>query len=149
MIDLMKWHLYTVGKPALAYARTGMDEYIKRLRRYTTIEHHILRRGDATEVAPIVGGSRETSIHIVLDERGQDLTSTQLSERLQQWQLDAVKRVCCFIGGADGHGESIRERADLVLRLSSFTLQHELAAVVLLEQIYRAHTILRNEPYHR
>ena len=145
----MKWHLYTVGKPALAYARVGMDEYLKRLRRYATCQHHILRRGDATEVGPIVDAQRASSIHIVLDERGQSLTSSQLSKRVQQWQLDAFKQVRCFIGGADGHPPAIREQADVVLQLSSFTLQHELAAVVLLEQIYRAYTILRNEPYHR
>ncbi|MEM7348468.1 MAG: 23S rRNA (pseudouridine(1915)-N(3))-methyltransferase RlmH, partial [Chloroflexota bacterium] len=69
--------------------------------------------------------------------------------KVEHWQLNAVKSVRLFIGGADGHDDEIRQQADLLLGLSGFTLQHELALVVLLEQIYRAHTVLRGEPYHR
>jgi 23S rRNA (pseudouridine1915-N3)-methyltransferase len=60
-----------------------------------------------------------------------------------------VKRVALLIGGADGHSPVLRGAADHVLSLSAFTLQHELALVVLLEQIYRVHTLLKGEPYHR
>ena len=69
--------------------------------------------------------------------------------KVEHWQLNAVKSVRLFIGGADGHDDEIRQQADLLLGLSGFTLQHELALVVLLEQIYRLHTVLRGEPYHR
>ena len=145
----MKWRLYTVGKPALAYAKIGVDDYLKRLRRYTTCEHHVLRTGRTEEVTGLLGSRRDGAINLVLDERGESLTTEQFTERLRQWQLDAVKHVCCFIGGADGHAPEIRDEADLVLGLSKFTLQHELALVVFLEQLYRSHTLMRGEPYHR
>jgi 23S rRNA (pseudouridine1915-N3)-methyltransferase len=63
--------------------------------------------------------------------------------------MNAVKKVAILIGGADGHTPELRRSADHVIALSGFTLQHELALVVLLEQIYRVHTVLRREPYHR
>jgi 23S rRNA (pseudouridine1915-N3)-methyltransferase len=145
----MKWYIYTVGKPALAYAKTGVAEYLKRLRRYTTCEHRLMKRGDHAEIASLIDSQSVGDISIVLDERGQLMTTKEFVAKVEQWQLDAVKTVRLFIGGADGHNDEIRQRADLLLGLSGFTLQHELALVVLLEQIYRAHTILRGEPYHR
>ena len=63
--------------------------------------------------------------------------------------MSGVKRVALLIGGADGHSPVLREKADHVVAMSGFTLQHELALVVLLEQIYRVHTVLKGEPYHR
>ncbi len=145
----MKWRIYTVGKPALGYARNGAEEYLKRLRRYTNCQHLILRKGDAAEIQGLLGSRRDGHLNLVLDERGETLTTQQFTHRLQTWQLDAVKTVSCFIGGADGHHDTVRQEADVVLRLSALTMQHELALVVLLEQIYRAYTILKGEPYHR
>ena len=145
----MKWRVYTVGKPALAYAKTGVAEYLKRLQRYTPCEHKIMRKGDASEIAGLLGKKSEGTLNIILDERGELLTTDVFAEKVRNWQLDAVKGVNLFIGGADGHNPEIRKQADLLLALSGFTLQHELALVALLEQIYRAHTILRGEPYHR
>ena len=145
----MKWKIYTVGKPALAYAKMGVAEYLKRLQRYTPCEHISMRKGDAAEIESFLGSRKAGVLNIILDERGKALTTDQFTETVRNWQLDAIKGVRCFIGGADGHNAAIREKADLLLGLSAFTLQHELALVVLLEQIYRSHTILRGEPYHR
>ncbi|MGY8687326.1 MAG: 23S rRNA (pseudouridine(1915)-N(3))-methyltransferase RlmH [Verrucomicrobiales bacterium] len=124
----MKWKIYTVGKPALAYAKTGVAEYLKRLQRYTPCEHLIMRKGDAPEIESLLGARKDGVLNIIMDERGKALTTDQFTEKVRTWQLDSVKGVRCFIGGADGHNATI---------------------VVLLEQIYRAHTILRGEPYHR
>ncbi len=144
----MKWRLYTVGKPALAYAKTGVAEYLKRLQRYTSCEHQVLRHGHWQEIAPWLDRS-EGTLTLILDERGDALTTRAFAYKLEEWQLHAVKAIHVFIGGANGHPEEARQRADLVIRLSAFTLQHELALLVFLEQLYRAHTILRGEPYHR
>ncbi len=145
----MKWRIYTVGKPALPYARAGAETYLKRLRRLVSCEHHLMRNGDRTEIQGLMGRSRDGVLNVVLDERGQAVTTAHFADRVRDWQLNAVKWVHCFIGGADGHPPDVRETADWVLTLSAFTLQHELALVVLLEQIYRVHTLLKGEPYHR
>ena len=148
-VGMMKWSFYTVGKPALSYAKAGVAEYLKRLRRYTPCEQVILKRGDMEELKPLLGNRGPGIVTIVMDERGELLTTGALVSRVEGWQLDAVKQVRLFIGGADGHPAELRESADLVLGLSGFTLQHEMALVVLLEQVYRVHTVLRGEPYHR
>ena len=145
----MKWQLYTVGKPALDYAKRGVAEYLKRLQRYTPCEHRIMRKGNAAEIESLLGTRSEGVVNIILDERGDLLTTESFVTKVRAWQLDSVKRVHLFIGGANGHTPEIRKKADLLLGLSGFTLQHELALVVLLEQIYRVHTVLRGEPYHR
>jgi len=79
---------------------------------------------------------------VALDERGKDLTTEQFAKLLQ-------RETAFVIGGADGLDEKIRKEAALLLRLSALTLPHALAQVVLLEQIYRAATILTGHPYHR
>ena len=145
----MKWRIYTVGKPALAYAKTGVAEYLKRLQRYAVCEHVIMRRGDAVEIEGLLGSRADGVLNVILDERGEFLTTQSLARKVEDWQLHGMKGLRFFIGGADGHTPEIRRRADLLLGLSGFTLQHELALVVLLEQIYRVHTLLKGEPYHR
>ena len=79
---------------------------------------------------------------VVLDERGKDLATAQFSKLLQ-------RQTVFVIGGADGLDPSIRKEASLLLRLSALTLPHALAQVILLEQIYRAATVLTGHPYHR
>jgi 23S rRNA (pseudouridine1915-N3)-methyltransferase len=85
---------------------------------------------------------------IVLDERGADLTTRQLARRLEDWMREGGD-TAFVIGGADGLDDEIKARADAVLRLSSLTLPHALARLVLCEQIYRAMSVIRNHPYHR
>ncbi len=145
----MKWRIYHVGKPALAFARDGVADYSKRLRHYTSAELIVLRTGAADEIARRCGPKQAGQIRLILDERGESLTTAAMASKVEVWQMQAIKSVDCFIGGADGHPKSLREEADLVLGLSAFTLQHELALVVWLEQLYRVHTVLRGEPYHR
>lgn len=84
-----------------------------------------------------------------MDERGACPTTTELLTLYNKWEMRGVKKVCFLIGASDGHTQELRDQADYVLSLSSLTLQHELALVVLLEQVYRLATIKRGEPYHR
>ncbi len=144
----MNWRILTVGKPALAYAREGCAEYIKRIRRLAAIEHITVKASaPARESAQLLGRS-EGCFRVVLDETGKQLTSRQLASKIDQWR-QASRPVAVMIGGANGHAPEMLESAGLLWSLGSLTLQHELALVVVLEQIYRAHTILAGHPYHR
>lgn len=86
---------------------------------------------------------------VALDERGEILTSADFSSRLGRWRDDGVPSVAFLIGGADGHGESVRQRADLLLSLGRMTWPHLLVRGMLAEQLYRAQQILAGHPYHR
>ncbi|MEP6607476.1 MAG: 23S rRNA (pseudouridine(1915)-N(3))-methyltransferase RlmH [Burkholderiaceae bacterium] len=85
---------------------------------------------------------------VALDERGKDCTTLQLTGHLQNWRNEA-QHVAFAIGGADGLDPSVKADARIVLRLSSLTLPHALARVILAEQLYRAWTVLAGHPYHR
>lgn len=86
---------------------------------------------------------------VVLDERGETLSSRELAGRLRTWQDSGVGTVAFLIGGANGHSETLRQRADLKLSFGRMTLPHMLMRVVLGEQIYRTKTILDGHPYHK
>lgn len=94
--------------------------------------------------AALPGGVRR----VVLDERGQGVTTRQLAARLRAWIADG-RDVALVIGGPDGLAPSVKERADEMLRLSDLTLPHALARVLLCEALYRAWTLTANHPYHR
>lgn len=86
---------------------------------------------------------------IVLDERGENIKSQELAKKIENWQLSGCSEICFLIGGADGHLEQTRKRADLVLSFGKLTLPHILMRAVLAEQIYRMQTIINGHPYHR
>ncbi len=86
---------------------------------------------------------------VVLDERGNNLTSADFSQKLENWKDDGVPDVVFSIGGADGHGPALVSRADLKLALGAMTWPHQIARILLAEQIYRAMTIQSGHPYHR
>lgn len=86
---------------------------------------------------------------IVLDERGENLKSVELAEKIGNWLNNGCSEICFLIGGADGHLPETRNKADLVLSFGKLTLPHILMRAVLTEQIYRIQTILAGHPYHR
>ena len=89
------------------------------------------------------------AVTIVLDERGESVSSVDLTDRIKRWR-DAGRPAAIFvIGGADGLGGGIRDRADLTLAFGSTTWPHQLVRIMLLEQVYRAATLLAGHPYHR
>lgn len=146
----MKWQITAIGKPSLRYAKLGVEEYEKRLRRYAdlTLQTDTKDQGQEKNSDFLIARS-EGAIRIAMDERGDSWTTGDFAARVRNWQMDGVRKVAFLIGGADGHSESLRKESDHLLALSAFTLQHELALLVLLEQLYRVHTVLRGEPYHR
>ena len=137
------------ARPSLAYARQGVELYCERLRPLGGVELRYVRDGGRDEVSARLLKASEGCLRIALDERGRNLTTRELEKRWREWQLRSVKRVAFLIGAADGHSEALRNSCDLVLSLGQHTMQHELALVVLLEQIYRIHTLLVGAPYHR
>jgi len=145
----MKHQILVAGKPALAYAKTGTAEYLKRLTRYGSYELKILKDGSSVDVSQRLREASEGTLRIVMDERGENLTTSQLTKKNQEWEMRGIKRASYLIGASNGHTKALRDEAHLVWALSPLTLQHELALVVLLEQLYRVATIQRGEPYHR
>lgn len=146
----MKWQVLAIGKPSLSYAKDGVAEYLKRLRRYANVDlvTNWKEAGQERNSRQLLDASKG-ALRIALDERGKGWTTDEFVKHVEEWQLGGIKKVAFLIGGADGHTEELRQEADHVIALSGLTLQHELALVVLLEQIYRVHTILKGEPYHR
>ena len=143
----MKFRILAVGKPKLRHAADGITDYQRRLTRSCELEIDYLKEKDETK--QLLEKSAGT-FRIALDERGERLTTAQLVERIDALELRGdVKTVSFLIGGSDGHPDELRHNSDLILSLSSLTLQHELALVILLEQLYRVYTIKRGEPYHR
>ena len=86
---------------------------------------------------------------IVLDERGVNISSMELAAKVENWLLGGCSEICFLIGGADGHLQSTRDKADLILSFGKLTLPHILMRAVLCEQIYRIQTIINHHPYHR
>lgn len=147
----MKWKVVVIGKPALAYARAGITDYLSRLKHYAPVEIQYLKdAGSVAENTERLLAASEGCLRVVLDERGKSLTTAGFVDWVSSRVMDGtVKQIAVLIGGADGHNKEMRQQAGLLLNLSTLTLQHELALLVFLEQLYRVHTVMRGEPYHR
>ncbi len=146
----MRHRILVAGKPALAYAKSGVAEYLKRLSRYGSYDLVELKAGDSEAVSATLLERSRGDYRIALDERGEALTTEGWERHLGALEMRGeIKRVSFLIGAADGHTGALRKEADAVWQLSRLTLQHELALVVLLEQLYRVATLKRGEPYHR
>jgi len=91
----------------------------------------------------------DRAVSVILDERGESLSSAALAGRLQGWRTETRPAAVFIIGGADGLAPSLRERANLAIAFGAATWPHQLARIMLLEQLYRAVTILSGHPYHR
>lgn len=145
----MRWRLVVVGKPRLEYARGGAAEYLGRLKGFAPVETEHVKASDPAREGERLLALSEGCFRLVLDERGKTFTSRAFAAEVEKINLQPKKTCAILIGGSDGHHPSVREKADLLWSLSPMTLQHELALVVVLEQIYRAHTLLAGLPYHR
>jgi 23S rRNA (pseudouridine1915-N3)-methyltransferase len=145
----MRWHIFAVGKPKLDFARLGVEEYLGRLKPFTPSEIvYVKATGQAGESLALLERSKGM-FRVVLDERGEHVCSRALARRIAEWELHSKRDLALLIGGADGHAGDVRQAAGWTWSLSQLTLQHELALVVALEQLYRAYTIKSGMPYHR
>lgn len=153
----MKLRLLSVGKDRSGLFEPGVQEYASRLAHYCRFELVELPEARkardpagavAEEAQTILGKLKPGETLVTLDERGKALTSRGLAEWLGRLASQG-RDVAFVVGGAEGLGEEVRRHAALVLSLSALTLPHRLARLVLAEQLYRAFTLLKGEPYHR
>jgi 23S rRNA (pseudouridine1915-N3)-methyltransferase len=145
----VKWQIISIGKPALPWAKLAVDDYTHRVSRMAQVEMITLKQGPPAQIAARAIQASEGSWRVLLDEKGRQFTSVEFARWIDKQEMQGRKSVSLFIGGADGHPDELRRAADETWSLSAMTLQHELALVVLLEQLYRAFSIQRGEPYHR
>lgn len=147
----MKIRIAWIGKTKEPAIQALTDEYLKRISRYVPVEGVALR--DEADLlakfgASAKGGSSTKSTLVLMDSRGKEFSSEQFAKFLGEYQDRNPLPLVLVIGGADGFSDEARSAAQNIISLGKMTLAHELARVVLLEQVYRAFTILKGHPYH-
>ncbi|MFA6041286.1 MAG: 23S rRNA (pseudouridine(1915)-N(3))-methyltransferase RlmH [Methylophilus sp.] len=154
----MKLNIISVGHKMPSWVELACAEYIKRMPRELSVQlvgikpdkraagknSEVVQEAEAKRILEVVG----KDYIIALDERGQEVTTLQLAERMTAW-LSNGRDVALIIGGADGLHTSIKQKADWLWSLSKLTMPHGMVRVMLAEQLYRAHTVIQNHPYHR
>ncbi len=153
----MKLRLFAVGKDRSGLYAPAVAEYAKRLARYVKFEivevaearkHAGTPRAKEEEGEALLSRIGVRDRVVALEERGQEETSVAFARRVGRW-LSGAQDVALVVGGSDGLAPAVLARAAETLALSRMTLAHRLARLVLVEQLYRAMTILRGEPYHK
>jgi 23S rRNA (pseudouridine1915-N3)-methyltransferase len=145
----MRWHIFAIEKPKLDFARLGIEEYAGRVKPFAPVEVHFLKASSPAGERLALLERSKGMFRVVLDERGEHTTSRGLAKKMAAWELHGRRDFAVLVGGADGHTDEVRQAAGWMWSLSTLTLQHELALVVALEQLYRAYTIKAGLPYHR
>lgn len=146
----MRLTIISVGRDRSGLFEPAVQEYVGRIRRRHPVEIVELKEAGSgkREAEAILSKVSARDVLVCLDERGRCLSSPELADHLGRWR-DAARDVVFVIGGDEGHGPGVRERAQLTWSLSRLVLPHRLARVVVAEQLYRALTILAGEPYHK
>ena len=147
---MLKLRIVCVGRRARDPLLDAADRYLERLTRFARASIERVREGTIDSERDAIAARLKGSGRIIaLDEHGKQSTSQQVATQLAQWERDGVKEVAFLIGGANGLHPELKKAAGQTMALSQMTLPHRLAQVVLLEQLYRAFTIVRRQPYHR
>jgi 23S rRNA (pseudouridine1915-N3)-methyltransferase len=154
----MKLRFVWVGKTRRAPIRELVEDYIGRLRHFAPVEVVELRdrseAGDARQIIEregeeILSRVSNDAFVVALDERGREMDSFKLAELIEKHRVGGTRQMTFVVGGHQGLAEAVRRRAGLVLALSRMTLTHEMARVLLTEQVYRAFTIIHDLPYQK
>lgn len=159
----MRYVIAAVGRMKAGADRDLLDRYLDRARKtgkglgvsavdmVELTESRAARSDDrkAEEAGALLAALSPRARLIVLDETGKTMTSPALSDRLRSWMDEGAPEIAFAIGGADGHGSAIRDRADVILALGAMTWPHQIVRILIAEQIYRAFTIQSGHPYHR
>jgi 23S rRNA (pseudouridine1915-N3)-methyltransferase len=155
----MRIRVISIGKTNIDFVKEGIEMYEQRIRRYINFEWEELQdvKNSAklkqpmlklTEGEAILKRLQPNEFVVLLDEHGKQKSSEHLAEFFQNHFNYSGQNLCFVIGGAYGFSEEMYERANIKLGLSKMTFSHQLVRVILCEQIYRAFTIIRGEPYH-
>lgn len=154
----MKVRLIVIGKTTEDYLKTGINEYLKRLKHYVdftlveideikgskNISMDDYRRKEAEKLLPLLTAEKT----ILLDEKGKSYTSFAFAKYLDTKMLHGLKSIDYVIGGPFGFDESVRRRADEMMSFSELTFSHQMIRLFFVEQLYRAFSILKGEKYH-
>jgi 23S rRNA (pseudouridine1915-N3)-methyltransferase len=144
----VKLQIAWIGKTKEPAIQSLSAEYMQRISRFVHAEsHEFAAESSLFKLADRAAG-RTAPVLILLDSRGRQFTSEEFAELLRDQQDRGTQNLLFAVGPADGFSDEARSSADLILSFGKMTLAHELARVVLLEQIYRAFTILKGHPYH-
>lgn len=155
----MKITLLVIGKTGAQYLRDGISAYEKRLSHYVPFEMKVLpdvksvknmtfRQQKEAEGDTFLSQLSSADCVVLLDERGKEMTSRDFAAYLDRKMVTVSKNLVFIIGGPYGFSDAVYSRADEKLSLSKMTFSHEMIRLFFIEQIYRAMTILRGEPYH-
>ncbi len=155
----MRITLLTIGKTEDSYLKDGIDKYLSRLKHYIKFEITEIpelrntkalsqEQQKAKEAELIFKNTTATDHIILLDERGSELNSVQFSAMLNKKMIASVQNLVFIIGGPYGFDDSVYKRANDKLSLSRMTFSHQMVRLFFIEQVYRAFTILKGEPYH-
>lgn len=151
--------LLMIGNTSEAFVQNGYDVFIKRLKHYVKLKEVVIsdlkdrkhlnnEQIKEKEALLIIEKTASSNFTVLLDEHGKEFTSIEFAGFLQKTMNAGNKELFFIIGGAFGVAESIKQRADLILSLSKMTFTHQMIRLLFAEQLYRAMTILKNEPYH-
>ena len=153
----MKVHLWALGAGSDTWVAQGEAMYAKRIERYLPFEFKCIQASKSTQQNLVLAEEAKWLLNqfegtptkvVLLDEKGPQHTSVAFSKKLETWRQGSHKRLVFVIGSAYGFDQKIYDRADELLGLSAMTLPHQLCRLMMLEQVYRACTILRGESYH-
>lgn len=155
----MRILLLQVGKTNTDYLKKGIYDYIKRIERYISFSVKTLQESKAqkstnteklknTEADRILKEVKPGDLVILLDEHGKNYTSIEFAEFLEKEFIKSNKRLVFIIGGAYGFSKKVYDKANLKIALSKMTFSHQMARLLFVEQLYRAFTIIKGEPYH-
>lgn len=155
----MKIRILAIGSDRSRLFEPAIEDYLGRIRRHLSITVEELRpsrkggqdpaRARGLEGKALLDRCKPGELVVALDEAGTTMDSPAFAERIVGQAMNQGRGLVFLIGGAEGHSDEVRERADTVLSLSRLTFAHRLARLVLVEQIYRGLSILRGEPYHK
>lgn len=155
----MEIELLAIGKTSSSYIIEGIGKYLKRLKHYVSFRFtelpDIKKSSSISETlqkdkegALILSKLGTSDFVILLDERGRMSTSVEFSGFIEKQQLTSRKKLVFIIGGPYGFSDAVYKRANMMISLSKMTFNHEMVRLFFIEQLYRAYTILRGEPYH-
>ncbi len=155
----MKIKVIVVGKTLKGFIGQGVEEYLNRLKHYLRVDlivipdvktgkslpvEQLMRKEEELILSEIANGSEV----FLLDEQGREYTSVELASIVEEKMVAGTKELTLIIGGAYGVTKAVKSKANGVIALSKLTFSHQMVRVILLEQLYRAMTIIRGEPYH-
>lgn len=147
---MLKITVIAVGKLKERFWRDGCAEYSKRLGGYCNLTvREIPDSNREQESTLVLEALPENATIIVLDIQGKETSSEALASQIERYTVEGVSHLVFVIGGSDGLTNAVKERASLRMSFGPITLPHNLARVVLLEQVYRAFKIIKREPYHK